>query len=163
MITIRPGFWRLSSVIPLAIVIGLFVAGAVAKLAVDQPGQAVAAFLAPVLVLFLAWLRTLPVRLEFTESTVRAKQGRWRGQPDNQVPRSEIRSIHYFPMMISFRGPDNTPIMTIEPHWTRRQMLRVAEELKVPLYDHTRWYGMRESRMGIGKLVHAPASGQRVP
>lgn len=110
-----------------------------------------------VLVVAMAEVRSLPVRLEITESVVRARQGGWRGQPDKEVSRNDIRSIHYFPMMISFRGPDNTPIMKTEPHWTLRQMLKVAGELKVPLYDHTRWYGTREAHMG--QLAYDPASG----
>jgi hypothetical protein len=161
MMTIRPGFWRLGAVIPFAILIGVFVALGAGMLVVNQPAQAIPMFLAPPLVFLIAWLRTLPVRLEITESTVRAKQGRWRGQPDKQVPRSEIRSIHYFPMIISFRGPDNTPIMRVDPHWTMRQMLRVADEIKVPLYDHRRWFGMLKAPMG--QLAYDPASGKRVP
>ncbi len=153
---VRPGWWRLSTMIPLVMLIGLFGALAVSKFAVGQPGQAAVALVGPVLVCLIAWLRTLPVRLEVTDTAVRAKQGGWRRQPDKQVSRSEIRAIHYFPMMISFRGPDNESIMMIEPHWTRPQMLKVADELKIPLYDHTRWLGMR--KVSMGRLTYDPAS-----
>jgi|SRR6516165_4552790 len=96
--------------------------------------------------------------LEITESVVRAKQDWF--LPENQVARSEITAIHYFPSLISFRGPDHKPIMKVRPNWTLRQMLGVADELGVPLYDHRRWLGLRRAR--IGRLVNRPAPSQPV-
>jgi hypothetical protein len=158
--TVRPGLWRPIIVIPWAMLAGLFIALGVSKLAVSQPGQAVVAFAGPVLLFLLAWVRARSVRLEIAESVVLARQGRWRGHPDREAPRSEIRAIHYFPRMISFRGPDNKPIMTIDGNYTLRQMMKVAVTLEVPLYDHARWLGMR--KISIGRLLYDPASRHSV-
>jgi len=156
MMTIRSG-WRTSDVIAWSALVGMFVA-----FAVIWPSQAGTYLTGPVLIGLVIWVRMRAIRLEIGESAVRARQGRWRGQRDGQVPRSKVRSIHYFPRMISFRGPNNTPIMKIMSNYNLRQLRKVATELKVPLYDHTRWYGLREAREGIGQLVYKPETGQPV-
>lgn len=46
--------------------------------------------------------------------------------------------------------------MMIVPNWTLRQMIEVAGELGVPLFDHRRWLGMR--MVDMGRLVYDPAS-----
>jgi hypothetical protein len=94
----------------------------------------------------VGWFRLRSVRLEISESVVRATQGWY--LPERQVARSQISAIHYFPRTISFRGPDQKPIMKIAPGWTMRQMLEVADLLGVPLYDHRRWLGLRSATMG---------------
>ncbi len=50
--------------------------------------------------------------------------------------------------------------MKIAPNWTLRQMLEVADELAVPLYNHRRWLGLRSARMG--RLVSHRAPSQPV-
>lgn len=157
--TVRPGDWRLSIVVPGVIVGGLSIAIGVAKLTVHQPGQAVLAFVGPVLLYLLVTALTRKVRLEITESVVVARQGRWRGHPDLEVPRNDVRVIHYFPRTIAFHGPGNEPIMRIDSNYTLRQMRTVAGLLGVPLYDHRRWL-VREVRKG--RLVHDPAVSDRV-
>jgi hypothetical protein len=149
MMTVRVGVWRLSVVIPWTLLVGFFIAGAVIS-----PNQAVAALTAPFLVALIAWLVVRRIRLEITESVVRARQG---PRGDKLVSRSEVRAIHYLPRLISFRGPDGKPIMMIRPEWTLRQMGRVADELKVPLYDHRGWGGIRT--VDKGRLVYDPKSG----
>ena len=158
--TVRPGDWRLSIVVPGAIVGGLSIAIGVAKLQVDQPGQAVLAFVGPVLLYLLVTALTRKVRLEITESVVRARQGGWRGHPDLEVPRSDVRVIHYFPRTIGFHGQDKKPIMRIDCNYTLRQMKTVAKLLGVPLYDHRRWLGLRE--VSKGRRVYDPAAPDRV-
>jgi hypothetical protein len=105
MIAIRPGLWRASVVIPLGLVSCLAIAGAVSEFAAGSPLEGVYALLAPVVILLIMGFRGRAVRLEVTDSEVLAKQGHWRGHPDLQAPRNEIRAIHYFPGIISFRGP----------------------------------------------------------
>ena len=158
MTVIKPGWWRASVVIPVGIGSCIFIAGAVTEFAADRPGQAVAALMGPVLFFLIAGFRTRSVRLEISENVVLAKQGHWRGHPDKQAPRSDIRAIHYYPRLISFRGPDNKPIMMIDPNYTVRQMVRVASVLGVRMYDHTRWLGMRKTA-NTGRLVYQPESG----
>ena len=161
MITIRPGLWRAVVMIPFGIVSGVCIAGAVSEIAVGNPGAAVLALLVPVAMLLVVEFRARSVRLEITDSVVLAKQGHWRGHPDMQAPRNEIRAIHYFPRIISFRGPDKKPVMMIDCNYTMRQMVRVAGVLKVPMYDHTRWFGMRT--VDKGRLVYNSELSQRVP
>jgi hypothetical protein len=82
----------------------------------------------------MSWLLWHPVRLEITETEVRARQGWVRGQSGKtEARRSEICSIHYLPRRISFRGPDGQPLMEPVDIWTVRDMLKAAEELQVPL------------------------------
>jgi hypothetical protein len=159
---IWPGFWRFSSLIPWMIVAGGSTAIAVWEFVTGQPGEGVAMLMLPVVTFLVVWgilrLRPLPIRLEVTEGMVRARQGKWRGAPDMGAPRSEIRSIHYFPNLISFRGVDNNnSLMMIQPQYTLRQMRKVAAELHVRLYDHTRWLGLRT--VDVGRLAYDPASG----
>jgi hypothetical protein len=152
MRTIRPrpgpGAWA-----AIAILAGMFIAAAVYR-----PGQALGLLAGAVLVVVIGWVRVRAVRLEITDSTVRVKQGRF--LPEKEAARSDITAIHYFPSLISFRGPDDEPMMKVAPNWTLRQMLEVAGELGVPLYDHRRWLGLR--RISTGRLVNHPAPGNPV-
>jgi hypothetical protein len=147
----RPG---LSALILFAVGAGMFIGAAVYR-----PGQALELLAGTLLAIAIIWARWRAIRLEITESVVRVKQGWY--LPDKQVARSEIGAIHYFPRLISFRGPDRrTPIMKIAPNYRLRQMVEVANELAVPLYDHRRWLGLRE--VNTGRLVNRPASDQPV-
>ena len=153
MRTIRPrpgpGFWVLCAILE-----GMFIA-----LAVIRPDQALLVLVGgPLLISVIGWARWRAVRLEIAESVVRARQGWY--LPDKQVDRSEISAIHYFPSVISFRGPDRKPIMKIAPNYTLRQMLEVADVLAVPLYDHQRWLGLRE--VSTGRLVNSSGRSQPV-
>jgi hypothetical protein len=150
--TLKAAFWRTSLVVLLVVMIG-----AAVPPAFFGPHPERWALLIPVAVVLVCWLRMLPIRMEVTDALVRAKQGRWRGQPDMEVPRSEISGIHYFPTVISFRGLDNKPIMKLVPHWSLRQILKVATELDVRLYDHRGFLGLKS--LSIGRLVYDPASG----
>jgi hypothetical protein len=149
MITIRPAVWQPSIVIVWSLVAGMFVAAAVI-----WPGQAVTSLMFLPLLFLIAWVRVRAVRLEITEGAVRARQGWY--LPDKQVPRSQIRAIHYYPDVISFRGPDRKPIMRTRSEWSLRQMIAVAGELRVPVYDNRRWHNLRSAR--VGRLVYDPAA-----
>jgi hypothetical protein len=158
--TVRPGNSRPTVVITALFVAGVSIAIGAPKLRVD-PVPAVLACVGPVLVLYLTInVLARSVRLKVSENTVLARQGGWRGHPDLEVPRDEIRAIHYFSRVISFRGPDDEPFMRIDPNYTLRQMTTVARLLGVPLYDHKRWLGLREVRMG--RLVYDPTASDRV-
>jgi hypothetical protein len=158
MAVIRPKLWRPGIVVPVGFVACISAAGAVSEFVADQPGQAVAALMCPVVIMLIIGFRTRSVRLEITDSVVLARQGHSRAHPDKQAPRADIRAIHYFPRIISFRGQDKQPIMMIAPNYTLRQMTQVAAMLGVCLHDHTRWYGTR--RVDRGRLVYQPESGQ---
>jgi hypothetical protein len=149
MTTIRPTWWQPSIVIVWSVVVGMFVAAAAI-----WPGQAVTCLVFLPLLVLIGWARVHAVRLEITESAVRARQG-WH-LPDKQVPRSEIRAIHYYPDVISFRGPDRKPIMRTRAEWSLRQMIAVAGELKIPVYDNRRWLHLRTAK--LGRLVYDPAA-----
>jgi hypothetical protein len=146
---------------PWVILAGIFIAIAFNQFTTGQPVAGVIALVGPVVIFLFSWVfvrfRLRPIRLEITESTVRARQGNWHGQPDMEMPRSQIRAIHYFPRLISFRGLDDKPVMMIYPQYTLRQMRKVAAELDVRLFDHTRWLGLRKIK--VGRLAYVPASG----
>ena len=154
MRTIRPGLLRPSILVACAALAGIFIVAAVI-----QPDQALLVLVGgPLAIAVIAWARLRAVRLEITESVVRAKQGWY--LPEKQAARGEISTIHYFPRLTSFVGSDRKPIMEIAPNWTLRQMLEVADELAVPLDDHRRWLGLRTVR--TGRLVNHPALGPPV-
>lgn len=149
--TLGPGVRRFSVVIVWGGLIGMFIAAAFI-----WPHQAVGALITPVVLVVMAWIRLLPIRLDVTESVVRVRQGK-RSGPTVEVPRSDISAIHFSPGAIGLWGPDpGTPILTLNPEWTLRQMLRVARELEVPLYDHRRWLGLRKD--SEGRLVYDPSN-----
>jgi hypothetical protein len=160
--TILPGFWRFSIVFLWGILVGVFAALAAVEFVAHQPGEGVVLLVAPMGLYLLTSVifrfGPRPIRLEITESTVRALQGNWRGAPGMEVPRSEITAIHYFPDMISFRGLDNKPVMMIRPQYTLRQMRKVAAELHVRLFDHSRLLGLQ--KVNIGRLAYDPALAQ---
>jgi hypothetical protein len=75
-------------------VAGVSIALGAPKLRVD-PVPAALACVGPVLLLYLTInVLARSVRLEISENTVSARQGGWRGHPDLEVPRDEIRAIH---------------------------------------------------------------------
>jgi hypothetical protein len=157
MITIRPSLWRPGSVL-YAVVFGaiglapvIFQAGT----APEVSGLAVLAVMATIFC-FAHW----SVRLEITAIDVRAREG-WSHGPagQKQAVRSEIRSIHYRPTQISFRGADGQSLLEAVKIWTVADMVKVAEELGVPLYDD-RVEGLLKAReLPEGRLVYDPASG----
>jgi hypothetical protein len=160
---LAPGWWRLSVMIPMAVVIGIYVAIAVAR-----PPYALWCLAGVVLLVAASWAVAIPVRLVITETTVEARQP----SPGKHMPRDEVLVIRYFRRTISFRGPDDEPAMIIPSQWTLRQMMRVAEELQVPLYDHRRWrwlgmgaprYRTARVRARIRYRGHCPSVGAARP
>ena len=104
--------------------------------------------------LLLYWFTTRRVRLEITETEVRAEEGGWSRAPlgKGEAFRSEIRSIHYAPKRYTFCGADGQAVMVISNTWTMPDMMKAAEVIGVPPY---------EDRVGQSKarLVYEPGSG----
>lgn len=146
MRVIRPRPQR-SVLILSAVLVGSFVA-----MGLYWPGYVLWLLLGLLCVAVIYWARWRATQLEITEDLVRVRQG-W-NIPDRQAVSSEISAIHYFPQVISFRGPDQKPIMKVAPSWPMRQMVDVANELGVPLYDHRAWLGLRKVK--TGRLVNSP-------
>jgi hypothetical protein len=154
MITIRPGFRKPGTVISAVVVTGFCLVPVVLQ---PVSAGAVMGLVTLVVVYSLFWIMARQIRLEITETEVRARQ-RWaRGRPDQEALRGEIRSIHYCPSRISFRGADGQPLMEPADIWTVREMVRAAEELQVPLYDHRGLLRLEE--LSEGRLAYDPASG----
>lgn len=139
--------------VTIVILVAMFLAAAVWR-----PAAALWLLAGAVLVVVIGWVRIRAVRLEITDSVVRIRQGRF--VSEKVAARSDISALHYFPSLISFRGPDGEPMMKIAPNWTLRQMLEVAGELGVPLYDHRRWCGMRT--VSMGRLVNHSARSRPI-
>ena len=103
MISIKPTFWKRSNVI-WAVFIGAF---CLCPLALQSPtaSSSLAGLGTFVGLAVLCWLMLRPIRLEITETQVRAKEG-WSRAPlgKKEAFRSEIRSIHYAPKRFSFLG-----------------------------------------------------------
>ena len=156
MITIKPTVWRPSTVIYAVAIGGFCLSPLVFRLGTfsEITGLACLVFMA-----LLFWLLMRPIRLEITETEVRARQG-WARAPlgKREALRSEIRSIHYLTKRFSFNGVDGEVLMEPVDIWTVRDMVRAAEELRVPLYDdRLGWLGARE--LSEGRLVYDPVSG----
>jgi hypothetical protein len=157
MITIKPTFWRPSSVF-WAVAIGGFCLSPVVFQGGTFPELAGLGVLAAMTV--MVWLGTRTARLEITETEVRARHGWSPGPPGKkEAPRSEIRSIHYRPRQISFRGADGQPLMEASDMWTVADMVKAAAELRVPLYDDRVEGLLRARELSEGRLVYDPASG----
>jgi hypothetical protein len=156
MITIRPKVWRPSNVTYAVAIGGFCLSPLVFRLDTfsELMGLACLVFMA-----LLFWLLMRPIRLEITETEVRARQG-WAPAPlgKSEALRSDIRSIHYLPKRFSFKGADGEVLMEPVDIWTVRDMVKVAEELRVPLYDdRVGLLGVRE--LSEGRLVYDPVSG----
>lgn len=156
MIKIRPTFWRPSNVIYAAAISGFCLIPAVFLLGSPTAAIGPACLVATAV---MVWLLMRPIRLEITETEVRARQG-WARAPlgKKEALRSEIRSIHYLPGRFSFQGADGQPLMEPVDIWTVRDMVKAAEELRVPLYDDR--VGLLKVReLREGRLVYDPVSG----
>ena len=157
MITIRPTFWRPGSVF-WAVLIGGFCLSPVVFQAGAFPELMGLGVLAASAV--LVWLGMRPARLEITETEVRARHGLSRAPlGKTEALRSEIRSIHYRPSQISFRGVDGQPLMEASDLWTVADMVKAAAELRVPLYDDRVEGLLRARELSEGRLVYDPVSG----
>jgi hypothetical protein len=157
MLTISPTFWRPGNVISAVFIGGFCLMPAVFLL--GSPTAAIGPALL-VVVALMVWLLMRPIRLEITETEVRAREG-WSQGPlgKKEAFRTEIRSIHYRPKQISFRGADGQSLMEAVDIWTVADMVKVAEELRVPLYDD-RVEGLLKAReLSEGRLVYDPVSG----
>jgi hypothetical protein len=157
MIAIRPSFWRPSSVF-WVVVIGGFCLSPVVFQAGAFPELMGLGVLAAMTVLL--WLGMRPARLEITETEVRARHG-WSSAPlgKKEALRSEIRSIHYRPSQVTFRGADGQSLMEASELWTVADMVKAAAELRVPLYDDRVEGLLRARELSEGRLVYDPVSG----
>ncbi|HET9173515.1 MAG TPA: hypothetical protein VFN97_29050 [Actinospica sp.] len=144
--TVRPTWWQ-----PVIVVLWSILLGSGIVIAALVPAGA--NLLGAVLFLgLLAWIRTRAIRLEVTERTVGVRQSRFR--PARQVARDRIRAIHYYPDIITFRGPDNRSVMQVRAEWSLTQMIEVAAVLRVPVYDNRRCLKLVRAR--LGNLVYDP-------
>lgn len=151
-LTVRYKVWQTSTVVSAGIVTSLCAVAAVA-----EPRAYLPLLLAPVLLVCMFWLASRAMRLQVTQTMVRARAGRWHGRPDVETPRIEICEIHYCPARISFLGTHGQPLMEPYPLWTLNQVRQVADLLDVPLYDHRGWLHLRE--LAVGRLVNRDPSG----
>ncbi len=157
MVTIRPTFWRPGNVF-WVVVIGGFCLSPVVFQAGAFPELAGLGVLAVMTV--MVWLGTRTARLEITATEVRASHGWSPGPIGKKVAvRSEIRSIHYRPRQVTFRGADGQPLMEISDLWTVADMVKAAAELRVPLYDDREEGLLRARELSEGRLVYDPVSG----
>lgn len=157
MVTIRPTFWRPGNVF-WVVVIGGFCLSPVVFQAGAFPELAGLGVLAVMTV--MVWLGTRTARLEITATEVRANHGWSPGPIGKKVAvRSEIRSIHYRPRQVTFRGADGQPLMEISDLWTVADMVKAAAELRVPLYDDREEGLLRARELSEGRLVYDPVSG----
>jgi hypothetical protein len=147
--TVRPTWWQPSIVIYWAIVAGSCVVAAVLR----WPGGDYS-FGALLLLWLLAWARVRTIRLDITEKVVRRQRGLVGPDKYRQVARSRIRAIHYYPNMISFSGPGGRPLMRTKAEWSLKQMVAVAAELQVPIYDNRRFLNLLPAR--VGRPVYKP-------
>jgi hypothetical protein len=161
MIAIKPTFWRPGNVVAAVLIGGFCLIPALFLL--SSPAAAIGPSCLALSSL-IVWLLMRPVRLEITETEVRARQG-WARAPLGKTDafRSEIRSIHYRPRQITFRGADGQPLMDISDMWTVADMVKVAEELRVPLYDDRVDGVLKARELPEGRLVYDPASGSVAP
>jgi hypothetical protein len=157
MIAIRPRFWRPVNVF-WVVVIGGFCLSPVVFQAGAFPELAGLGVLAVMTV--MVWLGTRTARLEITATEVRARHGWSPGPIGKKVAvRSEIRSIHYRPRQVTFRGADGQPLMEISDMWTLGDMVKTAAQLRVPLYDDREEGLLRARELSEGRLVYDPLSG----
>lgn len=156
MITIKPTFWQRKHVM-YAVAIGAFCLIPAAF----EAGHPIALMGPSVLVALglMFWLMMRPIRLEISEAEVRAREG-WARAPLGRrvVFRSELRSVHYLRRQVSFRGADGQSLMEAAGIWTVADMVGVAQELGVPLFDD-RVGALRTAGPGQGRLMYDPVSG----
>lgn len=150
--TVRPTPWRPAVMIPCSILFGMFGAGAVLF-----PGGLVLLWIPP-LASLMFWACWCAIRLEVTADEVWFKMG-WLGS-NRRVRRSQIRAIHYYPDVISFRGPDGRPLTRTKSEWSLQQMIAVGAELQVPVYDNRRCLGLLQAK--VGRLVYEPSKDKPV-
>ena len=158
MITIKPTLWKRSVVISFV----LFGALCLSPMVFGSPSttSSIAGVGALVGMFLLYWFTTRRVRLEITETEVRAEEGGWTRAPlgKKEAFRSEIRSIHYAPKRYTFRGADGQALMVISNTWTMPDMVKAAEVLRVPLYDD-RAGRAKGNGVNRGRLLYDPGSG----
>jgi hypothetical protein len=108
-----------------------------------------------VIVVLEAWAQAR-VRITVTASQVLVSDMLGR----NAMPRADLASIHVFPRSWeSFYDKLGYRAMRSGPYWTRRQLLDLAEQLRVPLIVHRRrWLGFGPAVPGAA-LTRTP--GQR--
>jgi hypothetical protein len=151
MVTIRARPQRIDVGL-IILLAGIFTAAGVIR--PDQVAWLVGGFLFACLIGFG---RLYSTRLEITATAIRVKQGWFLAE--KEAVKTEIRSVHRFAHGIGFLGPDGNAVLRVTPSWSMRQLLRVADELGVHLYDHRQWLGLRSVR--TGRLVsHPPAARQ---
>jgi hypothetical protein len=157
MIVVKPTFWRPGNVVSAGLIGAFCLIPALFLL--SSPAAAIGPACLAISAL-MVWLLMRPIRLEITETEVRAKHG-WSHARigKKEAFRSEIRSIHYRPTQVTFRGADGQPLMEASHIWTLGDMMRAAEALGVPLYDDRVDGVLRARELSEGRLVYDPVSG----
>jgi hypothetical protein len=81
-------------------------------------------------------------------------------RPRGAVPRAQVASIHIRSDRIWICDHAGHIVLTGGSYWTKGQLLDLAEELAVPLFDHRRWGGLSDTAAGT-ELTRARAARQR--
>ena len=68
---------------------------------------------------------------------------------DPTVPRDQIALIRAFRWNVVFYDHDRNPVLKTRADLSRGQLLLLAGELGVPVYDYRAWWGLRELRRGV--------------
>jgi hypothetical protein len=150
--TLTPTWWQPSIVLSwswLVVVCGVAAA--------TQP-DGYYSFGALLLLWLLAYAAGRSIRMEVTETMVRVKRGWLRGNPVREVARSRIQAIHYYPKTITFRGPAGGLVMRTKAEWSLKQMIAVAAELQVPVYDNRQCLNLLPAK--AGRLAFSPSHHQ---
>jgi len=100
---------------------------------------------------FVLWVLTMYTgTVEVTPVDVRASGKSFR---PTVVPRERVSTMHWTSNVITFRDSDHDLLLRIASYgWTGSQVLAIAEQLGVPLYNHRTKRGFGKD-VKIGKLV----------
>ena len=157
MITIKPTLWKRSVVISFM----LFGALCLSPMVFGSPSATSSVAGAGTLVgmLLLYWSATRRVRLEITETEVRAEEGmvtRAAWQEGGVPQRDPLYSLRA--EADTFCGADGQALMVISNTWTMPDMVKAAEVIGVPLYEDR--VGQSKARgSNKARLVYEPGSG----
>lgn len=65
------------------------------------------------------------------------------------VPRARVAQVRAMRWDTIFYGPDKERLLNTHLYLTRSQLLELAKELGVPVWDHRGWLGLRKLEYGV--------------
>lgn len=144
-LVIRPRPWLQLPTVSYIVIGTAVISSAYATVTLTGPYQGWAFAYILILIYGLCFFEFARLKIVVTPDEIRMISTR-RKRP---VPRAEVAQVRAMRWDTIFYGHDTKPLLNTNLDLTRTQLLELARELGVPVWDHRGWLGLRKLEYGV--------------